>query len=175
MGHTVLAIPVPELDDVVRERTAFYDASFVSTDPDFVHAHITVLAPWVTAPTERDLATVADIAAQAEPFEMSLADVEAFPDDGVFHLRPDPDEPLRKLTAALCAEFPEHPPYAGEFPDPTPHLTLDHPAGGVTLAEVRDRLAPHLPVTSRATRLDLQWWDNHDCRLLRSWPLGGDR
>lgn len=28
-GQTVLAVPVPALDEVVRERTAFYDASFL--------------------------------------------------------------------------------------------------------------------------------------------------
>jgi len=50
-GNTVLAVPVPELDEVVRERTAFYDASFVSSDPGFTHAHITVLGPWVTEPS----------------------------------------------------------------------------------------------------------------------------
>jgi len=38
-------VPLPALDDVVRERTAFYDASFVSRDPGFAHAHITLLAP----------------------------------------------------------------------------------------------------------------------------------
>lgn len=29
-GHTVLAVPVRALEEVVRERTAFYDASFLS-------------------------------------------------------------------------------------------------------------------------------------------------
>lgn len=45
-GHSVIAFPVPELDPWVRARTEHYDPSFVSSDPDFVHAHITVLGPW---------------------------------------------------------------------------------------------------------------------------------
>lgn len=171
-GHSVLAVPVPVLDDVVRRRTAFYDPSFVSADPDFVHAHITLLAPWLPAPTPRDLETVAAIAAAASPTEVTLARVEAFPDGGVIHLVPEPDEPFRKLTAALAAEFPQCPPYGGQFPDPVPHLTLDHPAGGVTVAEVEQRLAGLLPVTLRLERIDLQWWANHDCRRLRTWRLG---
>ncbi len=44
-GHTCLAVPVPALEDWVRERTAHYDPSFVSTDPGFAHAHLTLLAP----------------------------------------------------------------------------------------------------------------------------------
>lgn len=171
-GHTVLAVPVPALDDVVRHRTAFYDASFVSDDADFVHAHITLLAPWLPAPTARDLETVGAIAAATSPTEVSLARVEAFADGGVIHLVPEPDEPFRKLTAALVAEFPQCPPYAGEFPDPVPHLTLDHPAGGATVADVESRLAGLLPVTFRLDRIDLQWWANHDCRRLHTWRLG---
>lgn len=170
-AHTVLAIPVPPFDEVVRERTAFYDASFVSRDPDFVHAHITVLAPWITNPASRDLAVVAGIAATQDPVEVTLAEVDTFP-DGVIYLRPEPDEPFRKLTTALLAEFPDYLPYGGRFPDPVPHLTLDHRAGGVTPDAVRERLIGRLPGAFTMERLDLQWWANNACRLLQSWPLG---
>src|SRR5688500_7851829 len=95
MAHTVLAVPVPPLDEVVRERTAFYDSSFVSRDPGFTHAHITVLAPWISHPTSRDLAAVADIVTTVEPMEVKLAELDTFP-DGVIHLRPEPDGPFRK-------------------------------------------------------------------------------
>ena len=44
-GHAVLLIGVPALEGWIRERTAFYDASFLSADPRFAHAHITILAP----------------------------------------------------------------------------------------------------------------------------------
>lgn len=170
-AHTVLAIPVPPLDEVVRERTAFYDSSFVSRDPGFVHAHITALAPWITHPTPQDLAVVARIAAMLEPVEVTLAEVDIFPDGTIF-LRPEPDEPFRRLTAALFAEFSDYPPYDGRFPDPVPHLTLDHRAGGMTPEAVRDRLIGCLPAIFTMERLDLQWWANDDCCLLHSWPLG---
>jgi len=42
-GHSVLVVPVPALEEYVRARTAHYDASFVSADPAWVHAHLTVL------------------------------------------------------------------------------------------------------------------------------------
>lgn len=171
MGHTVIAVPVLALDDVVRERTAHYDPSFVSSDPAFVHAHITLLAPWIARPSERDLERVGELLADVRPAEAALAAVEAFP-GGVIHLRPAPEEWFAKLTAALAAEFPQHPPYAGEFPNPVPHLTLDHPDGGVTLEDVRARVEHLLPVAFVADRVDLQWWDNHDCRLMHSWKVG---
>jgi hypothetical protein len=62
VGHSVLVVPVPELDEWIRARTAFYDASFVSADPGFVHAHITLLGPWLPRPAAEDLATAARLA-----------------------------------------------------------------------------------------------------------------
>lgn len=171
-GHTVLAVPVPALEEVVTARTAHYDASFLSPDPDFVHAHITVLAPWMTAPTEADLARVARVAAEAEPFEIALTEIGEFP-DGVLYLRPEPDAPLRALTARLAAEFPDHSPYAGRYGDVVPHLTLDRRSAEVT-PELVHRWVDHLiPLTLTVDRIDLQWWANHDCRLLDRWFLGG--
>ncbi len=170
-GHTVLAVPVPALDALVRERTAWYDASFVSADPGFVHAHITVLGPWVQHPSAVDLGTVAEIVSRVEPREVRLDEVTVFP-NGLIHVRPEPDTVFRRLTSALVEAFPEHPPYGGAFPDPVPHLTLDHVAGGVSVAEVAERVSGVLPTTFAADRLDLQRWANDDCRLLHSWPLG---
>ena len=46
-GHSVLQLPVPALEGWVRDRTAHYDAGFVSADPRFGHAHVTALGPFV--------------------------------------------------------------------------------------------------------------------------------
>lgn len=172
-GHTVLAVPVTELDAVVRERTAFYDASYVSTDPGFVHAHVTVLAPWVPHPTEADTAVVAAVARSTPAFGVELAELGVFP-DGVVHLRPEPDGPLRRLTSRLAAAFPDFPPYGGRYDDPVPHLTLDRISADVTLETVRARLDAAVPTTVVVDRLDLQWWANDDCRLLATFPLTPD-
>lgn len=170
MGHTVLAVPVPALEPDVLERTAFYDPSFVSTDPCFVHAHITLLAPWRSDPTEDDLEAVASIARASAPFTATLDELDEFP-DGVIHLVPDPQAPFRALTARLAAAFPETPPYGGAYDDVVPHLTLDR-SPHVTRDAVRSRVAHLLPAALTVDRIDLQWWANHDCRVLRSWELG---
>jgi 2'-5' RNA ligase len=171
-GHSVLAVPVPPLDDVVRETTDAYDASFVSTDPAFVHAHITALGPWLASPTEDELAVVGEIAAATPPFEYRLAELGQFP-NGVIHLLPEPADPFIALTARLVAAFPQCPPYEGRFAELVPHLTLDMASAAVDVAGVRDRLGNRVPVAATADRLDLQWWDNHDCHVRRSWRLGG--
>lgn len=171
MGHTVLVVPVPALDDVVRERTAFYDASFVAADPDFVHAHITLLGPWAQQPSDEDLACVARIAEAGAPFRVRLAQVGEFP-DGVIYLRPEPDTQLRGLTSRLVDAFPQFPPYGGQFADVAPHLTLDRRSATITPATVTACIGHLLPLTITIDRIDLQWWANHACRRLRTWPLG---
>lgn len=171
-GQTVLAVPVPALEEVVRERTAFYDASFLSADPDFVHAHITLLAPWVARPAAADIAEVARITEAADPFDVKLAQIGEFP-DGVLYLRPEPDGHLRELTSRLMAAFPHCPPYGGQYGDDViPHLTLDRRSATVTPATVYASVAGLLPLTVSIDRVDLQWWANHGCRRLGTWPLG---
>jgi len=168
-GHNVIAVPVPELEAYVRGRTAHYDASFVSADPGFVHAHITLLGPWLPSPTAADLEAVAECL--GEPFDVELAEVASFP-SGLTYLRPQPDGPLRAITDRLVKAFPQWPPYGGEFA-PVPHLTLDWiRAGGPSMERIRDDVAGLLPARTRVDRVDLQWWANDDCRLLHSWRLG---
>ncbi|MET3963486.1 2'-5' RNA ligase [Marmoricola sp. OAE513] len=170
-GHSVIVVPVPELDEVVRERTAFYDPSFVSTDPRFVHAHLTVLGPWVAKPSMADMARLAAIARATPAFEVELAEIGEFP-DGLLSLLPEPDTSLRSLTAWVAAAFPDHPPYGGKFKDPVPHLTLDQRGADVTPESVLARVAHLLPLTVTVDRLDVQWWENDGCRVLGSVPLG---
>ena len=186
MPHTVLAVPVPALDDFVRERTEFYDASFLSADPDFVHAHITVLGPWVTHPSPADLDAVARIASRIRPTVIRMTHVEEFP-SGLIHLRPEPAAPFLALTAALveaCLQAGDHVPVGHllELAVPQPHglegvrraiaRDLDR-VKALGVADVAARLSGHLPVSFTADRLDLQWWENNDCRLIHSWSLGG--
>ena len=171
MGHTVLVVPVLALDDVVRERTAYYDSSFISADPKFAHAHITLLGPWAEQPSAQELGCVARIAEAAKPFKVSLVQINEFP-NGVIYLGPEPDSEFRELTSRLSAAFPQFPPYGGLYPDVVPHLTLDRRSATVTPATVSASVGHLLPLTISVDRIDLQWWANHECRRLHTWPLG---
>lgn len=171
MAHTVLVVPVPVLEPFVVERTRHYDPSFLSADPAFVHAHVTALGPFLDAPTQADLALVAEVARRTPSFDFALHELGEF-EDGIIHLLPDPDGPFRALTRRLVDAFPQCPPYGGAYPDPTPHLTLDQRADGIDGESVRAALGDAVPARCRADRLVLHRYANHDCRVLAEWRLG---
>jgi hypothetical protein len=171
-GHSVLQLPVPELEEWVRARTAHYDAGFVSADPRFAHAHITALGPFDPDPSPAVLATVAGIAATTAPVAVRLADLAQFP-NGIIHLVPDPASRLRDLTARCVASFPGHPPYGGEFDDVRPHLTVDAASDEVSLASTAAMLADVVPVEVVLDTLQLAWWETGRCHVMAQWPLGG--
>lgn len=171
-GHTVLVVPVPELEAFVRRRWEHYDPAWVSTDPAFTHAHVTALAPFLPAPTRTDLDRVGEIAAATPPTDFRLDEVQVFP-DGIIHLRPEPPEPFAALTRRLWEAFPACPPYGGRYDEVTPHVTLDHTTGPVTAASIRALLGDVVPVRCRAERLELHWYAAGGCRVQHSWSLGG--
>ncbi len=173
-GQMCLTAPVPVLEEWVVARTAHYDRSFLSTDPTFAHAHLTVLAPWVPEPGVADLARVGEVLAAVPAFEVELTRVATFP-DGLVHAVSEPDHGLRSLTRRLAAAFPDHPPYGGRYDatgGPVPHVTLDRLGPDVTEEWVRAEVGHLLPARLVVDRVDLQWWGNDTCRRLHSWRLG---
>jgi len=171
MTHTVLVVPVPELEPFVRARTEHYDTSFLSADPSFVHAHITALGPFLDNASEAELAQVAEIAGRTPAFDFTLGRIGELA-HGILSLLPDPDEPFRELTRRLIGAFPQCPPYGGEYPEPIPHLTLDRRTEDIDEASVRVALGDAVPAHCRADRLALYRYANHDCRVLAEWKLG---
>ncbi|WP_228387808.1 MULTISPECIES: 2'-5' RNA ligase family protein [unclassified Nocardioides] len=188
-GHAVLQVPVPALEGFVRARTRHHDPAYLSPDADHVHAHVTVLGPLPGDGEGVDpetAALVAEAVAAVAPFDYRLTRIATFP-DGIIHLVPEPDDGFRALTARLVEAFPQFPPYAGRFgrlADLQPHLTLDlrtdergDPAERVTEESTRALLDTFLdrplPLACRAERVDLAWYEQHRCRTLASWQLGG--
>jgi len=151
--------------------TLHYDAGYVSADPVFTHAHVTALGPFLSHVDDAAAARIADIVATVEPFEFVLDRIDTFP-NGIIHLVPEPDGWFRELTRLLAEAFPECPPYAGRFPAVVPHLTLDAQSATVTEESTAAALEATLPVSSRAQRLDLAWYQPGNCHVIRSWPLG---
>ncbi len=171
-GHSVLQVPIPELEAFIVARTRHYDEGFLSADPDFAHAHITALAPFLADPSPADLSRVGEIAAATAPFEAELATLAQFP-NGIIHLRPEPQAPFAALTTRLFEEFPSCPPYAGAYPGVVPHLTLDQACDRVDLASTRSLLGDLVPITTQARQLQLAWYESGNCRVLASWALAG--
>lgn len=170
-GHSVLVVPVPELEAFVRGRWHHYEPDWVSVDPAFTHAHITALAPYLSDPSPADLDRVGQVAAATAPFDFVLGDVAAFP-DGCIHLPPEPASPFARLTRALWDAFPRCVPYEGRF-GAVPHLTLDQESASVSVASTRAALGDVLPVRCRADRLELHWYEEGGCRVVADWKLRG--
>jgi len=168
-GHAVLQVAVPELEDWIRARTRHYDPRYLSSDPRFAHAHITVLAP--LRPDEVDLAAIARIAATSAPFEFALREIKVFP-NGCVYLGPEPEEPFRVLTRRVWQAHPSVTPNGA--PEPTPHLTLDMLSPAVTVSSTRASLGDLIPAQARAEALELVWYAPSACRLMDRWPIGAD-
>ena len=165
-GHAVLQVGVPELEDWIVARTRHYDARYLSSDPRFRHAHITVLAPLQRG--EFDLAAMARIAASTAPFDFALRDLAVFA-NGCIHLPPFPDAPFRELTRRAWAAHPTAVPNGA--PDPAPHLTVDMIGPAVTLTSTRALLDDVIPVVCRARALELVWYQADNCHLLERWEM----
>jgi 2'-5' RNA ligase len=119
---------------------------------------------------------LARIASTCSAFDFALTGLGEFPD--CLWLRPEPDEPFRRLTNSLHLAFPDYPPYGGVFPDTRPHLTVGHAAPGAELRELRAQLesalSPALPLICHASDLALYISDSAGVwRPERRFALGG--
>lgn len=166
-GDTALSIKLPPADHLVSTG---------------IRAHVTVLYPFL--PVERlhraDRGAGAAYAsvhhellalfAAHRAFELRFAAFRRAP--GVLFLDPEPQGPVRALTAALTTRWPEAVPYRGVFgPDGLdPHLTAGHhedPEGyGAAFDALEAELAPSLPLAVRVTEVQLivrdgTGWQDH--------------
>jgi hypothetical protein len=172
VAHTLLAVPVPAADPLVRELTARWEPTYdLGTDAD-VMAHVTVLGPFVAVDRVAAIdALVREVVGAASPFEFVLAAVGRFAGD-VVYLRPEPAAPFLALTAELHRRFPDHPPYGGRFSDVQPHLTVG-PIGSADME--RDLVAAAeavVPLRCVADEVRLILNDHASFRTLARYPLG---
>lgn len=116
-----LIVPIPEAEAAVGstrnelDRTAGWG----------VPAHVTILYPFLPpgliGPAELDRLTAA--INSVPRFDVTFSQVQWFSEDVVW-LDPAPADGFRALTDAVCASFPDCPPYSGEFDGSIPHLTI---------------------------------------------------
>ena len=156
MPETVLLVETPEAEPLIGPWRARHDPVADRGVP----AHVTALFPFV-APEAFAASTLEElgvVAAGITPFDYELTSVDEFP--GVVWLRPEPDDPFRRLTARLwAAAFPDHPPYESRFPDSQPHVTIAHTEPGPPqdrlCGEVTAAIESHLPLRGRAEQLSV--------------------
>jgi hypothetical protein len=172
MAHSLLTVPVRELDPVVRPRLRLRSPDEVPADDADPVAHITLLGPFADRAdlTPGVLAELRRIFADVTPFGFRLTGLSVFP-SGVVYLAPAPSAPFRQLTLELWRHFPEHPPYGGAFDDVVPHLTVPL-APDEELADLERTLTPRLPFEAHAREAALYWWEPGACETLETFPFG---
>lgn len=149
---SALLVAIPEAEPLVREHRLRFDPVAERGVP----AHVTAIFPFVPRDDldEAVLDRVAGVAAACPPFDFVLSHTAWF-DRDVLWVGPEDPTPFVDLTRALEREFPDYPPYAGQYADLAPHLTVGHATDQADLEPVEVELQAGLPVTGRAEHLSL--------------------
>ena len=118
--ESCLVILVPEAEPVVSPFRQKYDPSASQGMP----AHITINYPFSTKFSSRQglLKKLKSLFAKYPPIQFDLLKINWFP--GVLYLEPVPAFRLIELIRAVEEEFPESPPYDGQYSKIIPHLTV---------------------------------------------------
>lgn len=172
MAHSLLTVPVPELDKLVRDRLGQRSPEDLPLEVGDTVAHVTLLGPFAPREeiTDGVLTELARFFADVTPFSFSLTGVSRFP-SGTVYLSPSPAAPFRQLTHQLARRFPEYPPYGGAFDDVLPHLSIPV-LPDEDLETIEWELAPLLPVTAYAQEAALYWWEPGAGGTLDVFPFG---
>ncbi len=72
----------------------------------------------------------------------------------MLYLAPEPDAELRRLTEVIADQWPEAPPYGGQFTEIVPHLTVADGQDDAVLDEIEADLLSKLPFTSSVSSVD---------------------
>jgi len=176
--ESALLVAVPEAEPVVGAWRDRFDPSARLGVP----AHVTILWPFVdpSALSAETHDALLALFARLQPFDVVFPRTARFP-EGVVYLAPDPAPRFSELIDAVCARFPDHPPYGGAFETVIPHLTVVDCTHGdlcddaeADLARAERGVAPHLPVAARVTEVWLMTSKHGRWRLEERYPLGGE-
>lgn len=167
---TGLAVPIRLPGRLAAIRRRWDRAARAGAQP-----HVTVLYPFL-GPGRLDPGVrrqLAAIVAGLAPFEVRFERLRRW--EGLVWIEPEDPRPFERLTAAVAARWPEHPPYGGLFDDVIVHLTVVE-SDEAPLEEVEAVARAALPFSGRADRLEL-WRQDEAGRWRPHWrlPFPGDR
>ena len=174
MPETGLIVTVPEAESCVGSlRARFHPVAKLG-----VPAHVTLLFPFMSPErvNEAVLQRIRTAMSASAAFSFSLSQVGRFP--LTTYLAPEPAAPFIALTQAFAREFPDFPPFGGEFETVIPHLTVSHGSAiyaEVAHAELSSALAGHGPIYSVCTSVVLLENSSGRWRQMHAFPLAHSR
>jgi 2'-5' RNA ligase len=146
LAATALVALFPELEPLLGAWRRRYTGDGSRGMPP----HVTLIFPFADSAGADDLLEpLGRVFGAFAPFEIALRQTARFP--GLLYLRPEPTESFVAITEALVNAFPDFPPYAGEFAEIIPHVTVAQGDDEVLAAAERE-LGAQLPVKSRVER-----------------------
>lgn len=176
---SAIVIPAPP---PVAEFVAAFRREHPGQELYALPPHITVMWPFISpgtlddGPDETLLRQTADrlrqICRSISPFTVTLDRYGTFP-GGVLYLAPHDPAPIIALHGHILAQFPEYPPYGGEYGELVPHMTL-----GIFAPEDVAAIAGRLPLEPLAFLVDRLCFMYGDQRFSQPWktaaviPLG---
>ncbi|MFD6967622.1 2'-5' RNA ligase family protein [Streptomyces sp. NPDC059949] len=168
-GQTGLIVRIPEAEPAVRAWRERLDPAARAGIP----AHVTVLFPFLDESRIDALvhAALADVLSSHRAFDLRFETCGRFPE--VLYLAPEPDTPLRRLTEAIAARWPEAPPYGGRFTEVVPHLTITQGQEDAVLQDIEADLISRLPFASHVASVELLVHDGSTWHVRASFALGG--
>jgi hypothetical protein len=150
-------VPVPDAEPIVSSWRDRYDPSAAQGMP----AHVTALYPFLRADrlTESVIARLAAICGELPVLDVQFRRTARFP--GVLYLDPEPAEGLRTLTTTIFENWPEAPPFGGEFEEVIPHLTIANGADDEAMAAAEKEVLAALPLRTRLSEACVYVFDGH--------------
>jgi 2'-5' RNA ligase len=151
-------VEVPEAEPVVdawRQR-------YTLDAPAGIPAHVTILFPFVEPGRLGEVeGRLAELVAGTPAFELRFPRTARFPD--VLYLEPEPAEPFAALTHAVESEWPDQPPYGGQYETIVPHLTVAESGDSALLDRIAADVEPQLPVETHVREASV-FVEDHDGR-----------
>jgi 2'-5' RNA ligase len=169
MDQTALIVPVPRIGPLLQPWRSRYDPSAAGGVPP----HVTVLVPFLRPAELRahHLAALEDVVAHHAEIDVELATVGMF-DEGVLHMRPEPDTPFRELTADVHDRFPDSQPYGGRHDEVVPHVTVGHDIPRPAASHAARSLMLALPIRVHLDVVQLWAPRGDQWTIVASFPLG---
>jgi 2'-5' RNA ligase len=161
---SALAVPFTLPPELARVRPRWDYAAQTGIGP-----HVTIQFPFLPCADlgPRERAELAALARAVPAFDVRFEQVRRFPD--LVWVQPEPAEPFARLTAAVVARWPSHPPYEGAFDLVIPHLTVVE--SDVADLEAIEALARRsTPFARRAQRMEL-WCQDGAGRWRTRWRM----